>query len=122
MNDPIQSSFGTITKMVAIVKSEYKNGEIDGPFESYHENGQLWERGTYKDGKPEGTYTIYHSNGQLLEKNIYKNGMISDGPYESYSQWSAARTRYLQKWKRGTSTILSLKRSVYMKNIFIKME
>ena len=31
-------------------KGTYKNGERDGPFESYHENGQLGGRGTYKDG------------------------------------------------------------------------
>ena len=29
----------------------FKDGKWDGPFVSYWDNGQLWEKGTYKDGK-----------------------------------------------------------------------
>jgi len=32
-------------------KRTYKDGVLDGPFESYHENGQLWEKSSFKDGE-----------------------------------------------------------------------
>ena len=31
-------------------KGTYKDGEWDGPYESYHENHLLLSKGTYKDG------------------------------------------------------------------------
>ena len=32
-------------------KGDYKNGKEEGPWVTYHKNGQLWSKGTYKDGK-----------------------------------------------------------------------
>ena len=51
-----------------------ENGELDGPYERYHENGQLWEKGTFKNGVQEGLFEEYYENGQLREKVTYKNG------------------------------------------------
>ena len=51
------------------------NNEIqDRPFESYHDNGQLWEQGFYKNGSKEVTFEIYQKNGQLMKKGLYKYG------------------------------------------------
>ena len=36
-----------------------RDGKWDGPFESYHENGQLRRRGTYKDGVEDGPVEEY---------------------------------------------------------------
>ncbi len=61
-----------------------ENGNRQGPFESYYDNGQLRAKCTYKDGKFDGSYEEYHKNGQLYKKCTYKNGKIEDGPYEEY--------------------------------------
>ena len=60
-----------------------ENGNKQGPYETYHENGQLWEKCTCKNGKYDGPYESYHENGQLWEKCTYKDGEY-DGLYEEY--------------------------------------
>ena len=49
-------------------------GERDGPYESYHENGQLWVKGTYNAGERDGAYEVYRENGQLQESGMYRAG------------------------------------------------
>jgi antitoxin component YwqK of YwqJK toxin-antitoxin module len=56
------------------VKETYKDGELDGPTEVYYENGQLLSKGTYKDGEGDGPLEIYWDNGQLMSTGIYTNG------------------------------------------------
>ena len=51
-----------------------RDGKWAGPFESYHDNGQLRRRGTYKDGVEDGPVEEYYDNGQLYEKGIYRDG------------------------------------------------
>ena len=46
----------------------------DGPWESYHDNGQLESKGTYRDGKRDGSFETYYDNGQLSYKVIFKDG------------------------------------------------
>ena len=48
-------------------------GPPDGPYETYHENGQLKSKGTLRDGKEEGTIEYYHDNGQLRMKGTMKD-------------------------------------------------
>jgi antitoxin component YwqK of YwqJK toxin-antitoxin module len=45
----------------------------DGPYEDYHDNGQLFQKGTYKDGKPDGPSEYYYDNGQLESKGTLKD-------------------------------------------------
>tara|TARA_R110000823_G_scaffold61753_1_gene146954 strand:- start:214 stop:699 length:486 start_codon:yes stop_codon:yes gene_type:complete len=63
----------------------YKDGKEHGPFEAYHENGQLQEKQTYKDGKRHGPYEkyVYHENGQLSGKVTFKDDK-RHGPTEWY--------------------------------------
>ena len=49
-------------------------GGPDGPFETYYDNGQVFEKGTVKDGCWDGPFESYHDNGQLESKGIYKDG------------------------------------------------
>ena len=42
-----------------------RDGKWDGPFESYHDNGQLRRKGTYKDGVEDGPVEEYYDSGQL---------------------------------------------------------
>ena len=62
-----------------------RDGNWDGPFESYHENGQLRRKGTYKDGVEDGPVEEYYDNGQLYEKGAYKDG-------EPCGEWFEGRT------------------------------
>ena len=43
---------------------KFKDGRRDGPWEYYHENGQLSMKVTYKDNRPEGLYDVYFENGK----------------------------------------------------------
>ena len=55
-------------------QGRFKNGEMDGPWVSYYDNGQLHTKGTAKNGKQEGPWVFYHENGQLMQKGDFKNG------------------------------------------------
>jgi antitoxin component YwqK of YwqJK toxin-antitoxin module len=44
-----------------------KNGEEEGPWVYYHDNGQLWKKETYKDGEKEDDWVYYSRDGSVLE-------------------------------------------------------
>ena len=46
----------------------------DGPYESYHDNGQLMMKGTMKDGVGDGPFEFYYENGELSYKGTFKDG------------------------------------------------
>ena len=52
----------------------YKNGNKDGLWETYHENGQLKDRINYKDGNLDGFGESFHENGQISFSGNYENG------------------------------------------------
>ena len=54
-------------------KGVYKNGNPDGYWEVYHDNGQLHFKGTYRNREEVGYWIIYDMNGQLtLKEYFYK--------------------------------------------------
>tara|TARA_B100001175_G_C19294926_1_gene535326 strand:- start:114 stop:653 length:540 start_codon:yes stop_codon:yes gene_type:complete len=55
-----------------------EDGEENGLYKSYFENGQLEEEKTYKNGKEEGPYKSYFENGQLEWEYYYTLGDIDD--------------------------------------------
>jgi antitoxin component YwqK of YwqJK toxin-antitoxin module len=57
----------------------------NGPFEMYHDNGQLEKKATFKDGEFDGPFEMYHENGQLEQKATFKDGEF-DGPFEMYDE------------------------------------
>ena len=64
-------------------------GALDGPYESYHPNGQLWSRGSYSNGFLSGPYEEYYENGQLEWKGYWSNDekcgeWIEDGETITY--------------------------------------
>ena len=80
-NTPFSGSVNSKSDDGYLFKKTYKNGEVVGPYESYHKNGQLWFRGSFKNGKYEGRWESYYSDGRLNQKytGTYKNGKkISD--------------------------------------------
>ena len=61
-------------KVTGLQQGRFKNGVMEGPWVSYHENGQLLSEGAFKNGKTEGPWVFYHNNGQLEMKGDFKNG------------------------------------------------
>ena len=76
-----------INKIIKHEGGNWKNGKLDGLFESFHENGQLCERRNYIDGELDGLQEGYHENGQLVERRNYKNGK-KDGLWEKYNKYN----------------------------------
>mgnify|MGYP001254505696 CR=1 FL=1 len=70
---------------VTAINASLNDSTEEGPWVAYHDNGQLWFKGTYKDGKEDGPWFSYHDNGQLWWKRTYKDGE-RDGPYVFYHE------------------------------------
>ena len=52
-----------------------KDGNKEGLWEEYHDNGQLWFKINYKDGRQEGLWEKYDENGNLIEtQEWWKDG------------------------------------------------
>ncbi len=64
-------------------QGSFRNGKKEGPWVSYHENGQFGGKGTFKDGKEDGSWVYYHENGKVSMKLTYVEGKL-DGPFVSY--------------------------------------
>jgi len=57
----------------------------EGKWLFYHSNGKaIMSEENYKNGKLDGVYQTFYSNGELTEITSYKNGLI-DGNYKKYS-------------------------------------
>ncbi len=52
---------------------EYKNGQKEGRWISYYNNGNPWSEGFYIGGKSEGKTTTWHENGKKYYEGFYKN-------------------------------------------------
>ena len=51
------------------------NGESDGLFEWFHDNGQLQRRGKHKQGQLTGLWKYFDTNGHLIETKVFENGL-----------------------------------------------
>jgi antitoxin component YwqK of YwqJK toxin-antitoxin module len=84
-----------------------KNGNREGPWVVYHENGGVRGKGAFKNGKAEGHWRLYWDNGQVRMKSTAKNGKIEEGqPYITYHKNG-------QVQKRG-----SIKDGLYRGSVF----
>ena len=75
----------TNTTYARVPVGDIKNGLKEGEWQEYHDNGQLWTKGSYKRGVKEGVWLNYYDNGQLFEKGYYEKGQ-EQGVWEKY--WS----------------------------------
>ena len=57
-------------------RTTYKDGVVDGLYESFHPNSQLKEKGNYNNGKEDGLQEKFFDNGQLQEKRTIENGKL----------------------------------------------
>ena len=97
-NIPFTGSVVGFDKDGYFSKGIIKDGEKEGVWEFYHDNGQLREKRTYKIGFEltslyydesgqlrNGVVESYYQNGQLQEKRTYKDGK-KVGVWEYYEQ------------------------------------
>ena len=63
-------------KLIGSPQGSFKNGQREGAWVNYYENGQLEYKGNYKDGYQEGAWISYYENGQLYYKGNLKNGWL----------------------------------------------
>jgi hypothetical protein len=59
------------------IQGSFKDGKRDGPWVSYHDNGELSYKGTYKDEKPDGPWVFYKDDGTVRDDytGTYKDGV-----------------------------------------------
>ena len=50
------------------------DGKIDGPWVTWHQNGQKEDEGIFKDGKADGLMTSWYKNGQKEVEGTFKDG------------------------------------------------
>jgi hypothetical protein len=62
-------------KVTGQTQGSLKNGEWDGPWVSYHDNGKLHSKGTYKNGETDGPWVWNKSDGTVNDHltGTYKN-------------------------------------------------
>ena len=58
-----------------VSKKEYKNGEEEGIYQVFYENGQIQYDGQTKNNEFVGLWKMYYPNGQLSSKGSYKNDL-----------------------------------------------
>ena len=63
-------------KLTGNPQGSFKNGQREGAWVHYYENGQLEYKGNYKNGYQENTWISYYENGQLYYKGNFKNGWL----------------------------------------------
>jgi antitoxin component YwqK of YwqJK toxin-antitoxin module len=90
MNDLVQREDTFYRKFTDVpftgqVEGQYqgalKNGLREGSWVTYHDNGQLLEKGDYKNGRHDGSWMGYFDDGSVITPltGTYKDGVkISD--------------------------------------------
>jgi antitoxin component YwqK of YwqJK toxin-antitoxin module len=66
----------------------YRGEFYSGKYIRYHDDGTLskvYEKGSYLNGNKNGVWEEYYDNGQLLSKCSYLNGEM-DGVWEYYNE------------------------------------
>jgi hypothetical protein len=77
-----------------------KNGQLDGEFVSYYENGLVKASGSFAEGQKQGTWKAWDTTGILRSKRFYRNNHDFDLLAEWGRDGENVDTRYLQKKKK----------------------
>ena len=72
-------------KLTGNPQGSFKNGQRDGAWVHYYENGQLEYKGNFKNGWLEGAWVWYYDDGQVNNKGNYKKGK-RDGAWVYYRE------------------------------------
>lgn len=66
------------------IAGDIKNGQRNGHWFAYFENGKVNTEATYIEGKPDGIYTVYYDNSQIRYQGHYDKG-ICIGEWKFYA-------------------------------------
>ena len=66
-----------------ILVTKISKGLIDGKYDEYYANGNMFMTGKYVDGKKEGEWKTYTEEGYLWKKHTYRNGQLN-GKFVNY--------------------------------------
>jgi len=76
----------------------YKNDILEGPVYIYYPNGQVREHYYNKNGKKHGILKIYREDGTIASETNYKNG-VAEGESKFYYENGKLHKKYNQKSK-----------------------
>lgn len=57
------------------IRTDYKNGEVEGKQSTFHETGQTWFEGMMSKGKETGEWKWYFDTGELESTAFFENGL-----------------------------------------------
>lgn len=98
--------------------SDAEQNEVITPYEKFHANGQLAEKGLIVNNKPEGLWKKYNEDGKIIAKIRYSKGVktgkwiiwskdgkvLSKGHYNNEGSkignwivWSSTDDKYLER-------------------------
>jgi antitoxin component YwqK of YwqJK toxin-antitoxin module len=76
----------------------------EGAYKTYYKSGKIQQLVTRnKDGDIDGEYTEYFENGDISEKSNYKNGILEESI--EYSKDKNVILKYFPNWKNSTNDI-----------------
>ena len=78
-------------------KGNYKNGNLDGDWQDYYENGQERTKGNYIEGIPFGLWEYFTEEGLLRRKTTYNKKGSEEGYFENYHMNGKIRSRGFYK-------------------------
>ena len=86
-----------------ILEYKYKNGEIDGVYKKWYENGSKKEFAIYDNGEFNGLRMRWYENGQLKYSGFYEHGK-KIGLHKTWYENGQKKSK--QKFKKEGNTIL----------------
>lgn len=75
-----------------------KDGEKDGLWTEWYDNGKKRSEGTWKDGKQDGLWTEWWDNGKKESEGTWKDGRY-DGLWTGW--WKNGQKESVGNWKNG---------------------
>ena len=86
-------------------EGSYKDGQKDGLWTVWYENGQKKSEGTYKNGEADGLVTWWYENGQKKSENNFKADALGNGIAHGLSTgwYENGQKRYEKNYKDGRS-------------------
>ncbi len=78
-----QSTKYNMMSGLPLEQGSWSGGREDGPWRTWHKNGQLSSEGAYERGRKVGPWVEYHDNGRRYRVGSYVNG-VQSGEWVGY--------------------------------------
>ena len=100
IKESVDGEYTVIDEGGRSVIATIKNGQIDGEFKEYYENGELYIIGKYINGMKQESWKTYSETGKLWIKDEYKDGKLNGEHYKNYT--STMKYSEYGNYKDGT--------------------